>query len=301
MLPQFPDFKLLEYTDKIDIEHLLQGFPVYSDFNFTSLHVWNVQSEMQISRLHENLVVRFSDYITGDPFLSFLGANEPRQTAARLIEYSKTKYGLPSLRLIPGTVAIQLPETDFFIVEDADAFDYVYPLSFFKSLSEQPSKCKPTAQLRAFLKLYPHHSVSTSALGEANTVELKRVFEKWAYNKGMNYRSLHEFSAFTRLLECENENIYITVIAVSDVQVGFIINEILDRENAICHFYKADVLYKGVYESVLWEAAKMLHERGIQHLNFEQDLGIEALRRSKGKYKRHSFLKKYIVSLKAGI
>ena len=299
MIPQFPDFKLLEYTDKKDVENLLQGFPTYSDFNFTSLHVWNVKNEMLISKLNGNLVVCFSDYITGNPFMSFLGIKEASETAAILIAHSKAKYDLPMLKLIPETVIQFLPESDFCLIPERDSFDYIYPVPFFKLLSEQPAKCKPATLLRSFLKSYPLYAVTTLPLIDTNTDELRCIFRRWADNRGMDYRSLHEFLAFDRLLKSNNRNISVTTMAVSDALVGFIVIEILDQENAICHFFKANVSYKGVYDSLLWEVGKMLDDRGIQYLNFEQDLGIDTLRQSKEKYKQHSFLKKYIVERKA--
>jgi len=140
---------------------------------------------------------------------------------------------------------------------------------------------------------------TTFPLIDTNTDELRCIFKKWASSRGVNYRSLHEFIAFDRLLETCDENISVTRIAINGIQVGFIITEMLNQEDAICHFYKADFSYKGLYEALLWEAAKMLNDRGIQYLNFEQDLGIDTLRQSKEKYKQHSFFKKYIVERKA--
>jgi len=196
LIPQFPDFKLLEYNDRRDVEDLIQKLPAYSDFNFTSLHIWNVRNEMQISRFNENLVVRFSDYITGDPFISFFGIQDVAHIAMTLIAYSEHNHGLSSLKLIPETVAILLPQSDFNIGPDRDAFDYIYPISFFKSLAEQPAKCKPATMLRAFIKSYPHYTTTTLPLIDTNTDELRLIFKKWACSRGVNYRSLHEFIAF---------------------------------------------------------------------------------------------------------
>ena len=49
------------------------------------------------------------------------------------------------------------------------------------------------------------------------------------------------------------------------------------------------------------ESAKYLLERGVQMLNFEQDLGIPNLRQAKLGFRPHSFLKKYRVSRRASI
>ncbi len=39
MLPQFPQFKPLELTDKEDIENFTKNFPPYSDFSFSRYEI----------------------------------------------------------------------------------------------------------------------------------------------------------------------------------------------------------------------------------------------------------------------
>jgi len=89
VLPQFPDFKCLEWNDRKQVEQYTAPFPPYSDFNFTSLYAWDVDNKMRISDLHGNLVILFSDYVTGEAFLSFIGTNNLPETACTLIDYSK--------------------------------------------------------------------------------------------------------------------------------------------------------------------------------------------------------------------
>lgn len=73
MIPEFPQFKVLELSDKGDIEVFTKKFPPYSDFNFVSMWSWDIKGDMRISQLNDNLVVRFTDYLTGNPFFSFFG------------------------------------------------------------------------------------------------------------------------------------------------------------------------------------------------------------------------------------
>ena len=37
MIPEFPEFKKLELSNKEEIEKITQKFPPYSDFNFVSM------------------------------------------------------------------------------------------------------------------------------------------------------------------------------------------------------------------------------------------------------------------------
>ena len=93
MIPEFPQFKNLELTDKKEVEKITGKYPPYSDFNFVSMWSWDIKGEMRLSILNGNLVVRFTDYITGNPFYSFLGNNEVNDTVEKLLELSK-KEGL---------------------------------------------------------------------------------------------------------------------------------------------------------------------------------------------------------------
>src|SRR3989344_9175835 len=98
MIPKFPQFKNLELSDKKDVEKFTSQFPPYSDFNFVSMWSWDVKGEMRLSTLNDNLVVRFTDYLTGKPFYSFLGNNKVNETAQTLINLSKKEGLKPELR-----------------------------------------------------------------------------------------------------------------------------------------------------------------------------------------------------------
>ncbi len=80
MIPVFPNFKKLELSDKKEVEKFTSEFPPYSDFNFISMWIWDIADNMMISQLNKNLVVVFNDYLSGKPFISFLGKNKISET-----------------------------------------------------------------------------------------------------------------------------------------------------------------------------------------------------------------------------
>src|SRR6185369_9800822 len=98
MLPKFPEFKKLELSDKADIEAITNKYPPYSDFNFTSMWCWDTRGEMMVSELNNNLVVKFADYITGEPFYSFIGTNDTNDTVRQLIGLATTQGIKPRLK-----------------------------------------------------------------------------------------------------------------------------------------------------------------------------------------------------------
>ncbi|MBU2329986.1 hypothetical protein KKG57_00785, partial [Patescibacteria group bacterium] len=125
MIAEFPNFKKIELTDKEEIDGLTKKYPPYSDFEFGSLWAWDVKEEMAISVLNDNLVVKFTDYTTGNPFLAFLGENEVDATTESLLSYSRENNFEETLHLIPETVAKELDRELFVVEESRDHFDYV--------------------------------------------------------------------------------------------------------------------------------------------------------------------------------
>src|SRR5574343_1109613 len=99
MIPEFPNFKNLELSDKKSIDNFTKKHPPYSDFNFTSMWVWNTTEEIQISILNDNLVVKFTDYLNGDHFYSFLGTNKIKETTNILLDYTEKTNNKAELRL----------------------------------------------------------------------------------------------------------------------------------------------------------------------------------------------------------
>src|SRR6185369_3066931 len=104
MIPQFPKFKPIELSDKEEVEGFNDKFPPYSDFNFISRWSWNLKGEMKLSILNENLVVHFTDYLSGDSFYSFLGDKKVDETASALLDFSVKKKFRSKLHLIPEVV-----------------------------------------------------------------------------------------------------------------------------------------------------------------------------------------------------
>ena len=123
----------------------------------------------------------------------------------------------------------------------------------------------------------------------------------WQRNKireEKNYEIAHELEAMERLFSNNvNENFIGIGIRYLDELLGFIILEMLPWKYSIGHFWKCNTQFGGIYEFLKQESAKILLERGMLFLNFEQDLGIPNLRQAKMKFRPSAFLKKYRVEL----
>lgn len=304
MLPQFPQFKKLELSDKNDIEKITSQYPPYSDFNFTSMWSWDIKEEMRISQLNDNLVARFSDYLTGKPFYSFLGSNKTNETAEALLELSKKERLMAQLKLIPEEIATGLSESKFFVKEDIDNFDYIYTIEDLKNFSDRKFQSKRRAR-RHFLQAYPNVTIKFIDLSDIKIQEkLLNLYEKWVefkIKKKKNVDARNETAALKKFfLICKQSNFLVNGVFVNETLVGCSVIESLNSEYTISHFLKADNNYEGIHSFIMQEEMKIISDTMQNKIffNFEQDLGISGLRASKTSLNPKCFLKKFTIAEK---
>ncbi|MBP9716574.1 MAG: DUF2156 domain-containing protein [Candidatus Levybacteria bacterium] len=302
MLPLYPNFKNLELEDKDSIEEITNKFPPYSDFNFVSLYSYNTDNDALISNLNDNLVIKFRDYITNEPFYSFLGNTKVVETAKELLERAKKENAMDILQLIPESVIhadIRLIE-DFDVTEDRNNFDYVLDVPEISTLEGEKYHNKRNAVNR-FHSENPGYEVKIiDASDEKIQKEIIDLFDLWVKVRNKNIEEAeHEKKAIIRLIQAANKlNLLAIGIYINKKMVGFAVAEILKNEYAIFHFIKANTEHKGIFESLYMLKAKELMKNQIKFWNIEQDLGIENLRMSKEQWNPAHFLKKYIIKNK---
>ncbi len=299
MISPFPFFKKISLDDELDIKSYTNKYKPYSDFNFTNL--WSWDDERQFSDLNGNLIVYFTDYESGEPFLSFLGENKVDETASTLIDYAKEK-GLPPTLDLVGEESIKNINQDKFFVEPSNGnFDYIFDISKLAFLQGKSFKAKK----RSSVNFLANNEVSFDCVPLKKQYcvdDLLSVILKWKHNKikeGKSYCKQEELS-LKKLFAATvtNDQLLLSTVLVDNNIVGFSVDEVLVDGYAISHFIKADVSYKGIYEFMNEKIAEKLHERGIVYWNWEQDLGVECLKLNKLSYHPVDLLKKYKITLR---
>jgi hypothetical protein len=107
-----------------------------------------------------------------------------------------------------------------------------------------------------------------------------------------DYTSCQEALELISTLQLEGRIYY-----VDKEPVGFILGEFLNKEVFALHFSKANKHFKGSYQYMLQQFAKDLDDTCL-YLNFEQDLGIPDLKKSKSSYLPDLMVKKGRVFLR---
>jgi hypothetical protein len=293
--PAFPSFKPLEPGDRAFVESRTRLFSPYSDFNFANLFAWDDKSVARVSELNGNLVVLASDYVTGEPFLSFLGMRQVDATAHRLIASAKAMGIRPTLRLIPEEIAPHVSKGAFRVEEDRESFDYIFSIPDFLDPA-----CKVLSSRRRqaarFLREHPAAQFSAEkGIGNVRVrTELLFLHEDRARRSG---NTALETIALSRFLgSSAATNAVFSCVRLGGAIVAYSIDELLHRGYALSHFHKSTIELKGLDALLNFEIAKHPHSLGVRYWNWEQDLGLEGLRSWKTSYGPVHFLKKYRVT-----
>lgn len=299
MISKYPSFSKLDLGHKNEVEAITKRFLPYSDFNFTSLFCWDVNGSTFVSVLNDNLSIILPDYISGVPVCSLLGDNKIDESLSLLLRHHDM------LRLVPEvTIKAIIHKQKFDIQEDIDNFDYIYKLENLALLLGGNYKLVRN-KVNSFKKAYPSsiRINNTSKITPSQKIAVIRLYDEWARSAKQSEENLsNEKIAINRLLEHSSFlNIVITLIATESELIAFSINEVIDKGYAICHFEKALPQYKNVFSFVTNESAKALLQSNCTYVNWEQDLGIEGLRKSKMSYRPDKLLKKYTAKIKSAV
>lgn len=298
-VPVFPNFKLLTFGDYTEIQQVTDGFPPYSDFDFISLWAWDTEEAIQVSKLDGNIVFLMLDYLTKEKFLSFVGKTKIEETVAQLLQHSMNSGYGDKLKLLPKEV-ISLLHTDkkYAVLPDRDNFDYILHLPSMVNLKSRNNDSR-RKNIKRFEEAH-NHTISVQLVdikkGHVQK-DLLEFFDKWALKSKVPDNEIEsERTALSRLFEiAKNFNIQTTVLLVNDVMVGFSVDEIAKNGFAVGHFQKANINFRGAFQYLDHQVNINLVEKGIEFLNIEQDMGIEALRIAKMGLHPHSFLEKFTI------
>jgi uncharacterized protein len=300
MIPQFPEFKKLELSDREEVEKFTSKYPPYADHNFLGSWSWDVHQKICISQLNGNYVMKFADYSTGEPFYTFLGNNKVNETAKALLDISKEDNIKPELKLIPEIAIEGIDANIFKIEEDRDNFDYIYDLKLLSELKGHQFLSQRN-KVNLFLKHNPDYQEKRIFLNDESVKkEILGLYKIWIenkINKDPSFKSHKELFTIDRFLsESDEFNLIATGVYVKGALIAFCINELKDSEYAVSHVTKTHPLFNGSYAFLIQKSSEVLCSLGKKYLNYEQDVGLANLRATKMSFRPVFFLKKYILT-----
>jgi hypothetical protein len=295
MIKTYPQFSKLTLDHAAEVAAFTGQFEPFSDFNFISLFSWDTDGSTELAWLNNNLVIRLPDYLDGHDVYSLLGRHKIETSVRMLLE--KTD----KLEMVPEVVAARLAgRPGYHVTEDPDNFDYIYEVAHLSDLTGNKFK-KKRNKANVFKKDHEQYELAVKVVRELDgdhAEELKRVDREWATaTPRAKGDILAERRAIDRLLDNFGAFQLLLIEVVVDGEIkAFSINELIDAEYSICHFEKAlSTHHEHLNTFLTIEVARELQAAGSRLMNWEQDLGLDGLRRSKRSYHPVHMLKKYTV------
>lgn len=304
LIPTFPNFRYLTDSDKSVIDSYQNEVPCYSDFNFVSLYDYNTKDQTKIATLYGNLVVISLDYLTGKPFLSFIGHHKVKHTLPLLFEYAAKSNITPTLRLIPEhsiTHIFTELEKDYIVTEDPDNHDYILATEEVMRTKGELYRSK-RRQIQEFNNTHVSHTLQF--LSSSDNLPSKRildVFHTWELEQHKDTKDTEvELRAIQRILSLHKKvDFHFVGLYIKEQLIGFSFCEVLPDHYGMIHFQKTDYKYHGSFTYLTQQTATHLWNFDCQYINIQQDLGIEGMKISKQLWHPVKMLKKYSIKLKS--
>lgn len=182
-------------------------------------------------------------------------------------------------------------EFDITFVE-GDA-DYMYTVEKMSGYAGRKLHNKRNL-LKQFLEAYSSEALP---LTTARLKDARFILEDWVNLCGLEPGDTDYGPCREALERCDELALCGGVYYADGEPAGFVLGEELNEETFVLHFAKARTKFKGVYQFMFNNFAKILPPK-YKYLNLEQDLDKENLRMFKSSYIPDMLLKKARVSLR---
>ncbi len=294
----FPNFQPITLDIRRHFDQYTQQYETYSDFNFISL--WSYMGHnCLLSNLLGNLVFQMRDYVTLEPLVSVLGDTNLIHVLDTLFEYLDQSTFKKELRLVPASLALPhlMKHERYSFHMDRDNFDYIIDVRHLLKHEGKDMKHKQR-DLHAFYSRTPRFEVREIDIRSPQDCKhILNLVEHWISKKDVK-NVYDDTEAIRKLLTHEHDFHTVDVgIFIDNRLVAFSINELITADMYMAHFGKADKSVPGIYTMMEYETARIMHERyACKYFNFQQDLGIAKLRKSKLSYQPVKFLEKGTIS-----
>jgi len=171
----------------------------------------------------------------------------------------------------------------FQVEEDRAISNYVYQTSALARLpGRKYAKKRNLLAQAASLYSWSCRTLTAELVDLCFAVLVAIMDEERPQVQGMLQRELAALECTLRHFEefCQQG----LLISVNGRPVAFSVYETISPTTAAIHFERALRSYKGLYQVINWETAKVIAEQGIEFINREEDMGDAGLRDAKLSY-----------------
>jgi len=249
----------------------------FSEYNFSTLYLFRNKHQYEILSFDNSRYVIFGRSYQGEPFLLPLFIPEDWSELIDFGREQKVSYIFP----VHESYFEQFGEYSIDVREEES--DYLYK----REAIERYKGRHYDGHRNAIRHLLTEHRVEITAFGRDQRDEASFVVEQW--------RKDHAQADAEECLEAiekfELLGISGVMLYIDGLPSGILLGEMLTKEIYLNHFIKGIQKYRGIYQYLYQQGAKMAPSC-VHMLNWEQDLGISFLRAAKKMYHPISLLHK---------
>lgn len=184
---------------------------------------------------------------------------------------------------------------DKFKIEDArDYYEYIYDAKKISELNGSVFQAKRNA-IHKLLRTYSD-SITIKKIEDKDISNIEDFYNEWIKDVDEDHKAYIENEIKEFELAIDNYNflgLLGIVVMIEGKVVGFNFGSKVDEFTYDGIIQKGDTKYNGIYELLNNYTAKIF-ESEVKYMNFEEDLGIEGLRKAKMMYQPIHLMKKYI-------
>ena len=290
-------FKTVTLGDKAWVDPIVMAENSPSaDYNFGNIYIWDKFYKQLICRFEDRMITKLR-YEGERAFVFPIGSGPLRPALEALLDFC-TERGYPLvLRGVTDKHRKQLNEEfpgRFSYQLDEQLSDYIYPAERLATYAGKAMHGKK------------NHCNRFEAEHDWDFVPLTRelipgcldMLDVWTEeNSGRLEDSIsNEHDAIIRAFAAyEHLGLEGGVLRSSGKILGFSLGEMASPDTFDVHFEKAEISINGAYPMVCRELTRsmMAAHPGLRYINREDDMGLEALRKSKLSYKPEFLLQKY--------
>lgn len=298
--PLLPDMRPLTLADREAITALLQRqAPEQSELTFTNLFMWRDAYQVQLASVDGTLAIFSWRADPEDSFLfSPLGENANADTVRRCLKHMAAANHAPVMARATrddlGRLGVM--EADFAIEADRANWDYVYLVKDLIELAgnRYHRKRNHLEQFRS------QHQFAYRKLTSDLIPACQELQDKWCDEKHCDLvATLRAESSAVKEVLGNSEALGVTggCIEIEGKVEAFTLGELLNPDTVVIHIEKANAAFHGLYQVINQQFLEHEWQR-TTHVNREQDLGIEGLRKAKESYYPHRMVEKFTVRLR---
>ncbi|MCR4395844.1 MAG: phosphatidylglycerol lysyltransferase domain-containing protein [Candidatus Saccharicenans sp.] len=288
MIPNFPELKPAELSDRDEVQRYLDRFPPeICELTFANIYIWRHWERPRLTRIYGNLGVLCQPPAEPAYFLEPVGDNRLEETVEACLSLA------PRLSRVSESFLekVRLPHQ---IKEDRDNFDYVYLTAELAALQGK----KYDGKRNLIKKFEKNYRAEIRPLTEPDLAGCLELVERWEAESPEENRVADDLTraASTAIREALFNFSALELggmVAIIDDRVqGFCLGEALNPQTVVVHVELANRQIAGLHQYMNRECARTIWKEFV-YVNREQDAGIPGLRRSKLSYQPHRLVKKF--------